>query len=98
MDKMAVNVTVFIQPAFVYEMLNLVPDTDCVNDRQLFNFPQSESSFLMILRFQCHQIHLISFNFFYEIYKNHKDEVVYTLEGDAYQEYRSTHDLLNEVH
>ena len=34
------------------------------------------------------------FEVFLEIHKNHKDSVVYTLEGDAYTEYRSTHDLL----
>ena len=39
MEKTAFNVTGFIQPAFVYEMLNLVPDADGLNDRQLFDFP-----------------------------------------------------------
>ena len=32
-DKTASNVTGFIQPAFVYKMLNLVPDADGLNDR-----------------------------------------------------------------
>ena len=39
MEKTAFNVTGFIQPAFVYEMLNLKPDSDGLNDRQLFDFP-----------------------------------------------------------
>ena len=37
-DKAAFNVTGLIQLAFVYEMLNLVPDADGLNDRQL-RFP-----------------------------------------------------------
>ena len=37
------NVTGFIQPAFVYEILNLVPDANGLNDRQMFNFsPERE--------------------------------------------------------
>ena len=39
MEKTAFNVTGFIQPQFVYEMLNLAPDADGLNDRQLFDFP-----------------------------------------------------------
>ena len=33
MEKTAFNVTGFIQPAFVYEVLNHVPDADGWNDR-----------------------------------------------------------------
>ena len=45
MVKTAFNVTGFIQPAFVYEMLNLVPDADGLNDCQLFNFPPERDAF-----------------------------------------------------
>ena len=39
METTAFDVTGFIQPAFVYEMLNLTSDSDGLNDCQLFDFP-----------------------------------------------------------
>ena len=46
MDKTAFNISGFIQPTFVYEMLNEVPDADGLSDRQLFNFPPERDIFL----------------------------------------------------
>ena len=46
LDKTAFNVSAFIQPAFVYEMLNNSNDADGVNDRQLFDFPPEREVFL----------------------------------------------------
>ena len=46
MEKTAFNITGFIQPAFVYEMLNLVPDVDGLNDGQLFEFPPERKMLL----------------------------------------------------
>ena len=93
-DKTAFNVTGFIQPAFVYEMLNLVADADGLNDRQLFDFPPERELHLDDLEVPMPPDTPDLFQVFLEIYEHHKHEVVYTLEGDAYQEYRSTHDLL----
>ena len=53
MEKTAFNVTGFIQPAFVYEMLNEVPDADGLNDRQLFDFPPERDLLFNILKSQC---------------------------------------------
>jgi len=50
MERTAFNVASFIQPAFVYEMLNGMPDADGLNDRQLFDFPperEEEEVFLI---------------------------------------------------
>ena len=92
-DKTAFNVTRFIQPAFMYEMLNLVPDADGLNDRQLFDFTP-ERELLDELQVPMPPDTLDIFEVFLEIHENHKDSVVYTLEDEAYTEYRTTHDRL----
>ena len=61
-DKTAFNVTGFIQPAFVYEMLNLVPDADSLNDRQLVDFPPERE--LLLDELEVHEIPLTFFRFF----------------------------------
>ena len=75
-------------------MLNLVPDADGLNDRQLFDFPPERELLLDDLQVPMPPDTPDLFEVFLEIHKNHKDSVVYTQEGDAYTEYRSTHDLL----
>ena len=96
-DKTAFNVTGFIQPAFVYEMLNLVQDADGLNDRQLFDFPPERELYLDELEVPMPRDTPDLYQVFLEIYNHHKDRVLYTLEGDSYAEYRSTHDrLVNE--
>ena len=39
MQKTAFNVSGFIQPSYVYDILTKSPDFDGLNDRQLFDFP-----------------------------------------------------------
>ena len=44
-EKTAFNITGFIQPAFVHQMLHS-SDHDGMNDRQLFDFPPEHDVFL----------------------------------------------------
>ena len=94
MEKTALNVTGFIQPAFVYEMLNHVPDADGLNDRQLFDFPPEREMLLdeLVVPMPADTPDLLQT--FLAVYENHKDNITYTLEGDAYTEYAQMHDLL----
>ena len=95
MDKTAFNISGFIQPAFVYEMLNEVPDADGLNDRQLFDFPPERNIFLdeLVVPTPPHTPDL--FELFSTIHEVHKSNVVqYSLEGRAYEIYREFHDQL----
>ena len=94
MEKTTSNVTGLIQPAFVYDMLNHVPDADGLNDCQLFDFPPEREILLdeLVVPMPADTPDLLQT--FLALYENHKDNVTYTLEGDAYTEYAQTHDLL----
>ena len=94
MDKTAFNVTGFIQPAFVYEMLNQVPDADGLNDRQLFDFPPERELLLDELVVPMPPDTPDLLKLFLSVYKNHKENHTYTLEGEFYSEYRKLHDRL----
>ena len=94
MEKTAFNVTGFIQPAFVYEMLNLVPDADGLNDRQLFDFPPERELLLDDLEVPMPPDTPDLLQTFLAVYDNHHDRQAYTLEGDAYAKFRQTHDRL----
>ena len=61
-------------------------------------FHLSESFILMNYGFLCMPEDTPDlYQVFLEIYNHHKDRVLYTLQGDSYAEYRSTHDrLVNE--
>ena len=92
MNKTAFNVTRFIQPAFVYEMLNLVPDADGLNNRQLFDFPPERELFLDDLEVPMPPDTPDLLQTFLAVYDNHRDHQIYTLNGDAYATYRLTTD------
>ena len=94
MERTAFNVSGFIQPAFVYDMLNNVPDADGLNDRQLFDFPPERELLLddLVIPIPTDTPDLLQT--FLAVYDNHKETHIYTLEGDAYSEYRQTHDRL----
>lgn len=94
MEKTAFNVTGFIQPAFVYEMLNLVPDADGLNDRQLFDFPPERELFLDELEVPMPTDTPDLLDIFLCLHDHHEDSKVYTLEDESYSEYRLTHDRL----
>jgi len=96
MEKTAFNVTGFIQPAFVYEMLNIAPDADGLNDRQLVDFPPEREMLLdeLVVPMPLNTPDLQEI--FLKIADNHQEMQVYNLEGDAYCAYRETHDKLVE--
>ena len=50
MEHTAFNVTGFIQPSYVHEMLTKAPDADGLNDRQLFDFPPERELYLEELK------------------------------------------------
>ena len=87
MDKTAFNVTGFIQPAFVYEMLYLVPGADSLNDRQLFDFPPECKLFLDDLEVPMPPDTPDLLQIFLAVYDNHRGHQIYTLNGDAYANY-----------
>ena len=94
MEKTAFNVTGFIQPAFVYKMLNMVPDADGLNDRQMFDFPPERELLLDELVVPIPPDTPDLLQTFLLVYDSHCNCQIYKLEGDAYSEYRHTHDRL----
>ena len=90
MGKTTFNVTGFIQPPFVYEMLNLVLDADSLNNRQLFDFRPECELLLDDLEVPMPPDLLQTF---LAVYDNHHDRQVYILEGGAYTKYRNTHHI-----
>ena len=94
MEKTAFNVTGFIQTAFVYEMLNLTPDADGLNDRQLVDFPPEREMFLdeLVVPMPSDTPDLLEI--FETIAKNHDDTLIYTLENEAYTAFKDIHDRL----
>lgn len=93
MDK---TVTEFIQPAFVYEMLNLVLDANGLSDRQLFNFPPERELFLDDLEVPMPPDTPDLLQTFLAVYHNHRNHQIYTLNGDAYANHRLTHKLVQD--
>ena len=94
MEKTAFNVTGFIQPAFVYEMLNLAPDADGLNDRQLVDFPPERELLLNELVVPMPPDTPDLRDVFHIISDSHKDTLIYTLEGESYVAYCDIHDRL----
>lgn len=95
MEKTAFNISRFIQPAFVYEMLNEVPDADGLNDRQLFDFPPERELFLNDLKVPMPLNTPDLLEVFLMVHNNHSSGLVeYSLEGDAYTTFQETHDHL----
>ena len=90
----AFNVTGFIQPKFVFEMLHAGNDADGLNDRQLFDFPPERELMLDELKVpiptDAPDLKMI----FPLLMTVHKAKQMYTLEGEAYDLYRETHDEL----
>ena len=95
MEKTAFNVTGFIQLAFVYEMLSLTPDADCLNDRLLVDFPPEHEMLLdELVPMPSDTPNLLEI--FETIADNHEDTLTYTLENEAYTAFRDIHDRLVE--
>ena len=96
MEKTAFNITGFIQPAFVYEMLNLTPDADGLNDRQLVDFPLEREMLLdeLVVPMPSDTPDLLEI--FEMIAENHDDTLIYTLENESYTAFRDIHDRLVE--
>ena len=57
-EKTAFNITGFIQPAFVHQMLHSRGMND-MNDRQLFDFPPERDLFMDKLKVPCRKTFLI---------------------------------------
>ena len=91
MESTAFNVTGFIQPSYVYDMLTNSPDADGLNDRQLFDFPPDREVFLDDLKVPMPPD---TAELFIEIMEQHKKKRVYTLENEAYEAYEGIHDEL----
>ena len=94
MEKTAFNVTGFIQPALAYDMLNLIPDADGLNDRQLFDLPPESELLLDDLEVPMPSDTPDLLQTFLAVYDIHHDRQTYKLEVDAYAKYRQTHDRL----
>ncbi len=98
MDLTSFNVTGFIQPAFVYEMLNLVPDADGLNDRQLFDFPPERELHLDELKVPMASDTPDLLSLFSAVYDHHTTGLVeYHLQGEAFKLYEKTHDELVDL-
>ncbi len=98
MDLTSFNVTGFIQPAFVYEMLNLVPDADGLNDRQLFDFPPERELHLDELKVRMASDTPDLLSLFSAVYDHHTTGLVeYHLQGEAFKLYEKTHDELVDL-
>ena len=94
MESTAFNVTGFIQPSYVYDMLTNSPDADGLNDRQLFDFPPDREVFLDDLKVPMPPDTADLKELFIEIMEQHKKKRVYTLENEAYEAYKGIHDEL----
>ena len=92
--KTAFNVTGFIQPSFVFEMLHCSNDADGLNDRQLFDFPRESDLLLNELKVPMPVDTPSLKRIFEKLCEAHKTNREYTLEGDAYDEFQLVHDSL----
>ncbi len=92
--KTAFNITGFIQPAFVFQMLHSA-DQDGLNDRQLFDFPPERDVFLRELKVPVpHDIPTFK-DIFTQVITQHQDNVkVYTFDREAYLCFEQAHDAL----
>ena len=92
-SKTAFNITGFIQPAFVFEMLNS-DDADGLNDRQLFDFPPERELLLneLVVPMPADTPDLKSI--LNAVRLAHVSAEMYTLEGEAYELFRMCHDEL----
>lgn len=97
MKSTALNITGFIQPSYVHEMLTKSPDADGLNDRQLFDFPPERELLLDELKVPMPPDIPTLEDLFTEIMEQHKTHKLYTLQDSAYRAYKSIHDdLVNE--
>ncbi len=89
----AFNITGFIQPAFVFDMLN-GDDADGLNDRQLFDFPPERELLLneLVVPMPVDTPDLKSI--LNAVRLAHLSAKMYTLEGEAYELFRQSHDEL----
>ena len=90
----AFNVTGFIQPKFVFEMLHAGNDADGLNNRQLFDFPPERELMLDELKVPIPTDKPDLKRIFSLLMTVHKAKQMCTLEGEAYDLYRETHDEL----
>ena len=93
--KTAFNVTGFIQPAFVFDMLHSGNDVDGLNDRQLFDFPPEREMKLDELQVPMPADTPDLKNIFIVLRRIHSKATVYTLEDEAYELFRDAHDKLS---
>ena len=76
-------------------MLNLVPDADGLNDRQLFDFPPERELLLDDLVVPMPPDTPDLLQTIVAVYNNHHVNQVYTLEGGAYAAYRGSYKSRN---
>ena len=91
MERTAFNITGFIQPSYVHEMLT---DADGLNDRELFDFPPKRELMLEELKVPMPDDTPSLEKMFSQIMENHQERKVYTLDGESYSEYQMIHDNL----
>ena len=91
------NVTGFIQPTYIYDMLKKAPDADGLNDRQLFDFPPERELFQEELKVPMAANVPDLHDLFVTIIDEHNEKRVYTMEEETYTVYRGIHnDLVKE--
>ena len=94
MKSTALNITGFIQPSYVYDMLTKSPDADGLNDRQLFDFPPEREVLLDELKVPMPQDIPKLEEIFYEIMEQHRSHRLYILQGPSYAAFQKIHDDL----
>ena len=92
-EKTAFNITGFIQPAFVHQMLHS-SDHDGMNDRQLFDFPPERDVFLDQLKVPMPEDIPDLKAIFCELRDQHRQTKHYSLNHDAYKAFEQAHDNL----
>ena len=93
-EKTAFNVTGFIQPAFVFEMLRSKNDADGLNDRQLFDFPPERELLLDELKVPMPSDTPDLKQIFLTLQQAHQTHKLYTMEEEAYDLFRDADDQL----
>lgn len=91
--RTAFNITGFIQPCFVFEMLH-ADDRDGLNDRQLFEFPPERDMFLDELKVPMPDDIPDLKDVFKVVMQEHKLERMYIFDNEGYATFRSIHDEL----
>ena len=92
-EKTTFNITGFIQPAFVHQMLHS-SDHDGMNDRQLFDFPPERDVFLDQLKVPMPEDIPDLKAIFCELRDQHRQTKHYSLNDDAYKAFEQAHDNL----